>query len=88
MTDWRGKRVHKFKYTISPTYTIMWQTQEHTQGEYGAAQRCRPLYSEKLCPVVKPKLFTDFVPLFSVLLRRFAMLNLDEDAILVSAGAS
>ena len=64
MTDWRGKRVHKFKYTISHQLIPSCGKRRSTQGEYGAAQRCRPMYSEKLCPVVKPKLFTDSVPFF------------------------
>jgi len=65
----------------------MWQTQEHARRIWRRTT-LQADYSEKLYPVVKPKLLTDSVPFFSVLLRRFAMLNLDEDAILVSAGAS
>jgi len=61
VTDWRGKRVHKFKYHLTNLYAIMWQTQEHA-GRIWRRTTLQADYSEKLCPVIKLKLFTDYVP--------------------------
>jgi len=66
----------------------MWQTQEHAGRIWRRTTLQAAVFREAVSCYQTEAVYGLRAVFYSVLLRRFAMLNLDEDAILVSAGAS